>query len=139
MDVYRGSDYLAQAFPDLPYIVGSGIMPTAMKAVMFGPPKKGKSLVLNQLAISVIHGIDWMGFKPNQKKVLYMNFEVGHKGWQYRLRKYCRGTGVVLSDNLLLVSDLMGIRLDTPTGQVEMEKLVSVHKPHLLFLTHSLR
>lgn len=107
-------------------------MPTAMKAIMFGPPKKGKSLVLNQLAMSVIHGIDWMGFKTNQKKVLYMNFEVGHRSWQVRLRKYCRGTGIVLNDNLLLVSDLMGMRLDTPTGQAEMEKLVAIHKPHLV-------
>ena len=132
MDVYAGASYLAQTFPDLPYIVGSGIMPTAMKAIMFGPPKKGKSLTLNQLAVSVIHGIDWLGFKTNQKRVLYMNFEVGHRSWQIRLRKYCRGTGVVLNDNLLLVSNLMGIRLDTPTGQAELEKLVSIHKPHLI-------
>lgn len=107
-------------------------MPTAMKAIMFGPPKKGKSLVLNQLAISVIHGIPWMGFRTNQKKVLYMNFEVGHRTWQTRLRKYCRGTGLVLTDNLLLDSNLMGIRLDTPAGQAEMEKLVAIHKPHLV-------
>lgn len=132
MDVYPGASYLVQAFPDLPYIVGGGIMPTAMKAIMFGPPKKGKSIILNQLAISVIHGLDWMGFKTNQKKILYMNFEVGHRSWQVRLRKYSRGTGIVLTDNLLLISDLMGIRLDTPTGQAEMERLVSIHKPHLV-------
>lgn len=132
MDVYRGASYLTQSFPDSPYIVGSGVMPTAMKAIMFGPPKKGKSLVLNQLAISVSHGTDWMGFKTNQKKILYMNFEVGHRSWQIRLRKYCRGTGLVLNDNLLFVSNLMGIRLDTPAGQAEMEKLVSIHKPHLI-------
>lgn len=107
-------------------------MPTAMKAIMFGPPKKGKSLVLNQLAISVIHGVDWFGFKTNQKKILYMNFEVGHRSWQIRLRKYCKGTGMVLTDNLLLNSNLMGIRLDSPAGQAEMEKLISIHKPHLV-------
>ncbi len=132
MNVYSGGNYLAQQFPDLPYIVGSGIMPTAMKAIMFGPPKKGKSIVLNQLGISVIHGMDWLGFKTNPKKVLYMNFEVGHRSWQIRLRKYCRATGLVMTDNLLLVSDLMGIRLDTPSGQAEMEKLVSIHQPHLV-------
>ena len=132
MDVYSGAGYLAQIFPDLPYIVGSGIMPTAMKAIMFGPPKKGKSIVTNQLAVAVIHGLDWFGFKTNPKRVLYMNFEVGHRSWQIRLRKYSRVTGLVLNDNLMLVSDLMGTRLDTPTGQVEMEKLVSIHKPHLI-------
>jgi len=131
-DVYSGGTYLAQQFPDLPYIVEKGIIPTAMKGILFGPPKKGKSLVLNQLAISVIHGIDWFGFKTNPKRVLYMNFEVGHKGWQQRLKKYCRATGLVLNDNLMLVSDLMGIRLDTPAGQAEMEKLVSIYKPHLI-------
>ncbi len=132
MDVYSGAGYLVQTFPDLPFIIGSGIMPTAMKAIMFGPPKKGKSLVTNQLALSVIHGIDWLGFKTNPKRVLYMNFEVGHKSWQLRLRKYCKATGIVLTDGLLLVSDLTGIKLDTPTGQAEMEKLVALHKPHLV-------
>ena len=122
---------MGASFPDLPFIVGSGIMPTAMKAILFGPPKKGKSIILNQLAISVIHGIDWLGFKTNQKRVLYMNFEVGHRSWQIRLRKYCKVTGLILTDQLLLVSDLMGIRLDTPAGQAEMEKLVVIHKPHL--------
>ena len=132
MDIYSGASYLSQTFPDLPYIVGSGIMPTAMKAIMFGPPKKGKSLVLNQLAVAVIHGVSWMGFKTNPKRVLYMNFEIGHKSWQIRLRKYCKVTGMILTDNLLLSSNLMGVRLDTPAGQAEMEKLVSIHKPHLV-------
>lgn len=132
LDVYDGASYLFQTFPDLPYIVSNGIMPTAMKAIMFGPPKKGKSIVLNQLALAVTHGKDWLGFKTNPKKVLYMNFEVGHKSWQRRLRKYCSGSGLPLTNNLLLVSDLMGVRLDTPTGQAELEKLVAIHKPHLV-------
>lgn len=132
IDVYDGASYLTRSFPDLPYIVGSGIMPTAMKAVIFGPPKKGKSIILNQLALSVTHGQDWFGFKTNVKRILYMNFEVGHRSWQIRLRKYCRGSGLALTNNLLLVSDLMGIRLDTPVGQAELEKVVSAHKPHLL-------
>lgn len=131
-DVYEGGTYLSQTFPDYPYIIGSGVMPTAMKAIMFGPPKKGKSIILNQLALAVIHGADWFSFKTNAKRVLYMNFEVGHKSWQTRLRKYCRGVGTVLTNNLLLVSDLTGIRLDTPYGQAEMEKLVAIHKPNLV-------
>ena len=134
IDVYEGGSYLSQSFPDLPYIVGSGIMPTAMKAILFGPPKKGKSITLNQLAVSVIHGADWFGFKTNQKRVLYMNFEVGHKSWQIRLRKYCRGYRTSLTSDLLLVSSLLGVRLDTPEGQAEMEKLVAIHKPHLAIL-----
>ncbi len=132
IEVYDGSGYLSQSFPDLPFIVGSGIMPTAMKGIMFGPPKKGKSIILNQLALAVTHGRDWIGFKTNTKKILYMNFEVGHRSWQLRLRKYCRGCGLPLTSNLLLVSDLMGIRLDTSVGQAEMEKAVAIHKPHML-------
>jgi RecA-family ATPase len=132
VDVYPGSTYLNLVFPDFPYIVSNGVLPTAMKAILFGPPKKGKSIILNQLALAVVHGKDWIGFKTNQKRVLYMNFEVGHKGWQKRLGKYCRASGMPLTDSLLLVSDLMGVRLDTPSGQAEMEKLVAVHKPHLV-------
>ncbi len=119
-------------FPDLPYIVGSGVMPTGMKAIMFGPPKKGKSIILNQLTLAVSHGLDWFGFKTNTKRVLYMNFEVGHKSWQIRLKKFCRASGHTLTNQVVLVSDLMGIRLDTPAGQAEMEKLVAVHKPHMI-------
>lgn len=38
----------------------------------------------------------------------------------------------MLTDNIQLLSDLMGLRLDTPAGQAEMEKLVAIHKPHLI-------
>ncbi len=136
-DVYDGYTYLSQTFPTLPYIVEKGIMPMAMKAVLFGEQKKGKSAILNQLAIAVVHGKDWFGFKTNKKRILYMNFEIGHPAWQYRLRKYCRGIGVSLSSapgELAMVSNLMGVRLDTSTGQAEMEKLVAVHAPNLLIL-----
>jgi len=109
-------------------------MPTGMKAIMFGPPKKGKSIVLNQLALAVVSGKDWIGFKTNPKRVLYMNFEVGHKSWQRRLRKLSSGSGLMPNANLCLVSDLMGVRLDTPVGQAEMERVVVIHKPHLIIL-----
>lgn len=134
IDVYDGTSYLVQVFPDLPYIIGNGVMPTAMKGIMFGPPKKGKSIVLNQLALSVVHGKDWFGFKTNPKKVLYMNFEVGHKSWQRRLKKLCYGMSLFPTGNLCLVSDLMGVRLDMATGQAEMEKVVAIHRPHLIIL-----
>jgi len=134
LDVYNGSTYLSQTFPDLPFVIGSGILPTAARAIIFGPPKKGKSIVMNQMAISVSHGLPWFGFKTNIKKVLYLNFEVGHRAWQLRLRKYCRGTGLSLTDNLLLVSNLMGVKLDTPMGQAELEKLVAIHNPNMLII-----
>ena len=105
-----------------------------MKAIMFGPPKEGKSLVANQLALAVIHGANWFGFKTNPRRVLYFNFEVGHRGWQARLRKYSYGGKLTLTDNLLLVSNLVGVKLDTAIGQLEMEKLVTMHKPHLIIL-----
>lgn len=134
VSVYDGASYLSHRFPDLPYIVSNGILPSGKKAVLFGPPKKGKSLVLNQLAVSVIHGRDWLGFKTHQKRVLYMNFEVSHKAWQIRLKKYCNGIGVGLTSGLMLVSELKGLKLDTALGQAEMEKQMAVHQPDLLIL-----
>lgn len=134
IDVYDGSDYLKRVFPELPYIIEKGIMPTGMKAILFGPPKRGKSIMLNQLALAVANGKEWLGFKTNPKVVLYMNFEIGHKSWQRRLTKLCHGAGVPLNHNLRLVSDLMGTRLDTPLGQAEMEKAVAIHKPQLVIL-----
>ncbi len=132
MQVHAGGSYLQWSFPTLPYIVSNGVLPAETKAVLFGPPKKGKSLLTNQLAISVLHGKDWMGFKTAPKKILYCNFEVPHNAWQTRLRKYCRATHTALTDNLLLVSNLKGIKINTPTGQMELEREISVHQPQLL-------
>jgi RecA-family ATPase len=134
MQVYDGSNYLGLNFPDLPFIVGSGILPTGSRGIMFGPPKKGKSVLMNQLAVAVSHGRDWCTFKTNPKRILYCNFEVGHKNWQTRLRKYCKGINIGLSQNLLLVSDLMGVMLNTPAGQAEMEQNIIAYKPELVMV-----
>ena len=127
MDVYDGYTYLQQTFPTLPYVISHGILPTGMKAVMFGEQKKGKSLTMNQLAVAISHGMDWFGFKTNHKRILYMNFEVGHSPWQYRLKRYCKGVGVALAPRpheFCMVSDLKGLRLDTLVGQVEMRNWI---------------
>jgi RecA-family ATPase len=134
IQVYDGSTYLAVNFPKAPYVIDCGILPVGTRAILFGPPKKGKSMLVNQLAMSVIHGLPWLGFKTNVKKVLYGNFEVGHVEWQKRLAKYSRTSGLGMNGNLLLVSDLMGVKLDTPNGQAEMERLIAFHRPELIIL-----
>ena len=45
-DVFDGGSYLAWQFPDLPYIIGSGILPYCSKMVMFVFEVAVKSLLL---------------------------------------------------------------------------------------------
>lgn len=134
MDLYPGSAYLGLAFPDLPYIVSNGVLPAECKAVLFGPPKKGKSILLNQLVVAVIHQRDFLGFKTKRQRILYANFEVSHKGWQKRLQKYCRAVQLPLTDDVILCADLKGVKLDTPKGQSDLEGAVAASNPGVLIL-----
>ncbi len=53
-----------------------GLVRRGHKLIISGPSKAGKSFALISLAVAVAEGKEWMGFKCQQGKVLYLNFEI---------------------------------------------------------------
>lgn len=53
-----------------------GILRVGHKMLVSGPSKAGKSFLLIDLAISMAEGVEWIGLKCKQGKVIYVNLEL---------------------------------------------------------------
>lgn len=62
--------------PELAPELISGILRKGHKMLLSGPSKAGKSFALIELCIAIAEGIQWLGFKCSQGRVLYVNLEL---------------------------------------------------------------
>jgi hypothetical protein len=62
--------------PPLQPVLIDGILRKTHKMLLSGPSKAGKSFSLINLALSLAHGTDWLGFACRQCNVLYINLEI---------------------------------------------------------------
>ena len=73
----------------LPPELIKGILRQGGKMSLTGPSKAGKSFLLMQLAIGIATGSVWLGHSCEQKKVLYINFEIDRASMQDRYWNIC--------------------------------------------------
>lgn len=71
-----------------------GILRAGHKMLLAGPSKAGKSFLLINLAISLAEGIEWLGMKCKQGKVLYVNLELDEASCFHRLRNIYQKRGL---------------------------------------------
>lgn len=62
--------------PPLKPVVIDGILREGAKLRLQGPSKAGKSFALIELAIAMSEGLEWLGHKCRQGRVLYINLEL---------------------------------------------------------------
>lgn len=63
-----------------------GILRDGHKMLISGPSKAGKSYLLGELAICLSEGIEWLGFKCEKSKVLYVNLEIDAVSIKHRFQ-----------------------------------------------------
>lgn len=63
-----------------------GLLEQGEQALLYGQPKVGKTFLAIQLAVSVASGKQFLSWKvPRARKVLYINFEMGHRVFAERV------------------------------------------------------
>ena len=62
--------------PPLKPVVIDGVLREGFKMRLQGPSKAGKSFALIELAIAMSEGVEWIGHKCRQGRVLYINLEL---------------------------------------------------------------
>ena len=72
-----------------------GVLRVGHKLLLAGPSKAGKSFLLINLCISIAEGIEWLGMKCRQGKVLYVNLELDKDSCFHRFREIYDKLGVV--------------------------------------------
>lgn len=73
-----------------------GHLPEGRLAVLYGPPGAGKSFVALDWALSIAHGVDWLGISTKQGPVVYIAAEGSAGLWQ-RVRAWQKAHSVELS------------------------------------------
>lgn len=79
------TDILANPLPLAPELI-QGVLRVGHKMLIAGPSKAGKSFALIELAVAIAEGMNWLGRRCRQGKVLYVNLEIDKASCQNRFK-----------------------------------------------------
>lgn len=85
-----------------------GLIRLGEKAVLGGQSKSFKSWAALDLALSVSHGIPWLGWKVTKGKVLVVNLELARWTIRRRLLDIASARGITISEGCLILLNLRG-------------------------------
>lgn len=74
--IRNAGELLADSSIKPPPLLIAGLLHQGLKAVVAGPPKAGKTLVLMDMGLSVANGIPFLEHETNKGRVLFINMEV---------------------------------------------------------------
>lgn len=86
MQFHDISEYINQHMPKTQFYV-QDLLPRMGRMIIFGAPKVGKSVVAQQLGFCIATGVEWLGFRVEQARVLIINFELTPLDYFWRLKK----------------------------------------------------
>ena len=84
--------------PLAPELIG-GILRVNHKMCIVGPSKAGKSFLLIELAIAIAEGVEWIGHKCRQGRVLYINLELDRPSCTHRFIDVYKALGIPRKHN----------------------------------------
>jgi hypothetical protein len=109
--IVDAADFIAAPL-DMPPELVAGVLHRGSKLALGGSSKAFKTWTLLDLALSIAHGADWLGFPTAQGKVLFVNFEIQPHSWQRRIAAVVRAKGVELKPGAIQLWNLRGHAAD---------------------------
>ena len=94
--------------PELAPELVEGLLREGHKMLIAAPSKAGKSFLLQELAVCVAEGREWLGRRVRQGKVLYVNLELDAVSCKHRFRDIYDAMGGGTHGNDVLVLNLRG-------------------------------
>lgn len=113
-------------------LISDGILYEQTKLVIFGGPKLGKSVIAQQLSFCMVMGIDWLGFRVQQSRILYIQAEISEILFKGRLASM--GQGRFVPPNMFNLSTISGFHLDKPTAQQDLLAAIAKHSPDIVII-----
>lgn len=92
-----------------------GILHQGSKLALGGSSKSFKTWALLDLALSVAHGLRWLGLATTPGKVLFVNFEIAANMWQRRIEAVLHTKGITLKPDAIHLWNLRGCAADFRT------------------------
>jgi AAA domain-containing protein/uncharacterized protein DUF3854 len=132
--VVRAQELLRRVYAEPPAIVSGGVSVRSSLNVLGGPPKRGKSSLLMNLALCRALGRPWLGFPTTPGRTLIVQAEIPERELQTRLRIMLEECEAPLPDKGLYFVTYRGLRIDRPDGLRALRRLVEEVRPDLLDL-----
>ena len=101
--------FLGDSLPALPTELIEGLLHRASKIIVGGTSKGRKTWTLMDMAVSMATGSDFWGFRCQQGKVAYINFEIQRAFALRRIQQICAAKGVQLPKGMLMMINLRGL------------------------------
>lgn len=93
-DIENFAQYIRN-LPELSPELIHGVLRKGHKMLLSGPSKAGKSFALIELCIALAEGREWLGFKCEQGKVLYVNLELDPASCLHRFADVYKALGIL--------------------------------------------
>jgi len=124
---WRAGEFVQVRMPSVPFYVKDWL-PQQGKAMIYAPPKSGKSYLAVQLARCVGSGEDFLGIPTTSGVVLYTQSEFGAGVLQDRLLSTKKSY-----DNVYVGTNF-SMKLDTEGGQRQLNKALEAIEPNVLII-----
>jgi hypothetical protein len=125
--IFQADAFMLKDLAKVPFYV-KDLLPKRGKALLYAPPKAGKSYLCLQLARCIGAEEDFLGIPTKQGKVLYIQFELGEEILQGRLLS----TGKRYDD--VYVGTSFSLKIDSAIGQERLWNTLEVVEPNVLIL-----
>lgn len=89
MQIHDVSDYITWNIP-YPQFYIQDILPKQGVMLLYGNPKVKKSWLVQHMGYCISLGIEWLGFRTEQARVLLAQFEISPIAYAWRLRDMAR-------------------------------------------------
>lgn len=106
-EIVDAADFIAEEIPQPPELV-AGILHKGSKLAFGGSSKSFKTWNLLDLALSIAHGKEWLGFQTQQGRVLFCNFELQTYAWQKRVVSVAKAKGIEMQRGNVCFWNLRG-------------------------------
>lgn len=104
---------------------------------IYGREGSFKSFMAQDMALSIVLGLEWFGYKTTSGRVMLVNAELSEQLWQERWESFQVGKGIKicksLDDRLLTVTD-NDLKLDSMTGINELRQAMDKAKVEVVIV-----
>jgi hypothetical protein len=129
-------ELLAMKFPERSELIGGGIWPAGNALMICGESGVSKSLLLNQLAISLAMGREFMGLKvPTARRVIVFQAENTLQQEQERYVAQIKGMGITTTPPNICYFPMVGrLELANPHSRKIMVDAIKAHQADAFFI-----
>lgn len=124
---YEASRFQRLPLPPVPYYIKDWL-PMQGKALIYAPPKSGKTFLSTQIARCIGSGEPLLGIPTSPGRVLMLQFEMGMEVWQARINS----TGQSYEN--VYVGTNFSLKIDTHAGQAILINALKAVEPQVLIL-----